>query len=626
MDDEAHVLGGEAARARAWLEEQGYALAFRRAEIVECLLAREAERWLGLGLDEQGALEDALARLFPSEAARRALRAVLAGRGQAPAAPPVETLARVEEAGPQETATPPAAEPEAEPALAAGEPVAQEETAPEPALAEDEALSLVEDLLGAAQQALSEVALWTPRRQRLVLLAWISRGRALQEACRDSQSVHRLVAQLASWIGTCAKRFWPGMIHALRLDASPADCRTDLDLLAPVRLASWDDVAQAAEMALAAVEKEDGAEGRDERGWGDAQDLAPSPADPAGLLQETLAAARNLRGASDSGRAWSRDLVGLAARARWLRGAVGEECAADWAELMGRLRRAAGQLPQPQRASLEEVLSASYRPAAGWARFLGLHPEERRESPRRGELLASAPRAPDEPPERVVEWLIEALGVPELTPRDIAGVLLPHAQVVAGVDAERLKDRRARRRLAKVCQAQQPGLQPRLAPGLEEGGGESAASCAGAALLPETYEERLLRAVRQRTEGRRAVLVTNRADPDQDRALLETFGFLRLDHEEHDIRRMQSVADRIAQGSYDFVLSATGFQPHKVERILREACQASRTPLVRVNRARRLACLCAIARELGIAPAAAAERAEAPGSSASMGGAWTSRS
>ncbi len=41
MEGQARIQGEEAARARAWLEEQRYALALRRGEIVECLLARE---------------------------------------------------------------------------------------------------------------------------------------------------------------------------------------------------------------------------------------------------------------------------------------------------------------------------------------------------------------------------------------------------------------------------------------------------------------------------------------------------------------------------------------------------------------------------------------------------------
>ena len=48
------------------------------------------------------------------------------------------------------------------------------------------------------------------------------------------------------------------------------------------------------------------------------------------------------------------------------------------------------------------------------------------------------------------------------------------------------------------------------------------------------------------------------------------------------------------------VLAATGFMPHKVDGVLKDACRAVRTPYVRVNRGRPLQCLLRMAHELGV--------------------------
>ena len=66
------------------------------------------------------------------------------------------------------------------------------------------------------------------------------------------------------------------------------------------------------------------------------------------------------------------------------------------------------------------------------------------------------------------------------------------------------------------------------------------------------------------------------------------------------LRRVQAQCERIQRGSYDLILSATGFQVHGVDSALARAASAAGVPYVRVNRGRPVACVQAIAREFGL--------------------------
>jgi hypothetical protein len=66
------------------------------------------------------------------------------------------------------------------------------------------------------------------------------------------------------------------------------------------------------------------------------------------------------------------------------------------------------------------------------------------------------------------------------------------------------------------------------------------------------------------------------------------------------LRRVQAQCERITRGSYDIILSATGFQVHGVDSALASAARAASVAYVRVNRGRPVACIKAIAREFGI--------------------------
>ena len=65
------------ASTRSLLEAAGYEIRFRENEWVECLIFREREAWIGQGLDQDAALEDALDKACPSHVARQLLNDAL---------------------------------------------------------------------------------------------------------------------------------------------------------------------------------------------------------------------------------------------------------------------------------------------------------------------------------------------------------------------------------------------------------------------------------------------------------------------------------------------------------------------------------------------------------------------
>ncbi len=115
----------------------------------------------------------------------------------------------------------------------------------------------------------------------------------------------------------------------------------------------------------------------------------------------------------------------------------------------------------------------------------------------------------------------------------------------------------------------------------------------------ETNETRILRAVQKRIRGKRALYVSNRKDPELESKLT---GLLKVTITwcDGDMRGVQAQCERITNGKYDLVLSATGFQTHGTDKALSEASREAKVRYVRVNRGRPAACVQAIAREFGI--------------------------
>jgi hypothetical protein len=95
------------------------------------------------------------------------------------------------------------------------------------------------------------------------------------------------------------------------------------------------------------------------------------------------------------------------------------------------------------------------------------------------------------------------------------------------------------------------------------------------------------------------LFVSNREDPELGSRLRDLLG-IEITWCDGSLRRVQAQCERIKAGSYELVLSATGFQVHGVDSALARAASSADVPYVRVNRGRPVACVQAIAREFGL--------------------------
>ncbi|MCB9788392.1 MAG: hypothetical protein H6744_17055 [Deltaproteobacteria bacterium] len=472
--------------------------------------------------------------------------------------------------------------------------------------------------------ARSEVAVMSAELQRLHFLTWICRARAVQFRVPDDLRVERAAGEIARTLGTLSKRWWPGSVSALQIRATPLDAGAEMGLPGGGRLHDWLEAAEQAEELLARRLDALGDGRHDDYGWVDQGALSPAPNDPGALLRETLATSERLLGplgrepsrdvrrrlSGDSGGAVAGELAGVARALRWLRGHT--TAPETWAAALGRLRWAVSQLRGDAAGSLRALLDAEYRPPTSWAQTLGQDPERKRLRRRRRDILTTIPGLGDDVDDgALAQWLSEAfeLGTELPNPR-LAGLLYPMRERILALDAEDLpgSNRRVRKRLADLKKR------------LSVIGSEEAMSIRRTAERefdtadrtpepePEPTEQApeaidlLAARVRRETEGRRALFVSNREDPDL-KSRLEALLHLELTWSVIDPRRIQAKRDSVMQGSYDFVLSATGFQGHNVDAALCRAARSAGIPYVRVNRGRPVTCVRSLARELGLDPA-----------------------
>ncbi len=646
-----------------WLETLGYAITFRRDAWVEVFLIREKERWLGRGSTDQEAMEDVLRAMFPSHAAR-----VLLEQGPAAEAPKLRAVPDEDAPRPPEAPEPDAATEEPTPPISAegmaralaaasggmmpdpavveaagptaeeiGEDATAEWSAPDvdaeadtdtelpapevsrpnlPTLKEtlrpDEALNeltLIDHLIDSNKP---ELALMTPERQRLAILAWICHSRSIQASSGNHPVVVDSVTNIARKLTGLSKLWWPGSVTALQLDATPRDVGRELGLPPARRPRVWSEAADASEHRLRWVEERDEDDRRDEYGWADGPWLEPGPVNPQAHLTELVHLVeavggslneypqrmpQQLRKASgDDRERYARWMQ----RARWLRGFVTDF--ELWGRLMGRLRWLGSQL-EGRHETIDQLLDPGYKPSRPWASHLGQDPEAKRKQRLKRSVLQSRPWIGNRPDaEVVVSWLLDAFKV--LEAERIAQLVAPMRDVVAHLDPGDIPgaNRNKRRRLRQVQKhlatlddapegvelddelppdAPDPDLTEHEAPRVDP-------------------QQALIEAVRAGTAGKKALFVSNRTDPNLEAALVEAFGFSALDWSEGSTRRLQTVAERVSAGSYELVLGATGFQSHSMDTHLIKACKRSNVPYVRVHRGRVLACALALARELGI--------------------------
>jgi hypothetical protein len=663
----------------SWFEQLGYQIKYRSSTWFECLLQREGERWIGVGIDREAALADAVAKALPSAAARRAVEAALAtpppttasaapsGAATAPGATPVTTTtttttttasatAKATTAAPAAATSPtasapaptkatPAAAPAAALVLPAVAPVAPVATAaatatasaaipaPEDAAAPasaapakgdpieaidvDAAHAELDALERAIEENYVEASLLVAERQRLLLSQWMARGRAVQDAARGESTVQQRVYRISQRLGTLSKVWWPGNVKVLALHAKPATCSEDLDDAPVASLRTWRDVEDAAEAAMDRMEADAGKNGADDFGWCDGGLLQPGPSDPKVMLQAVVAALDRCTSppvrrpqqalhTSEYAAKFDGEALGpasnwteLANRLRWLRGHV-----ADfelWGAALGRLRWIASRDGDVHKATFRS-LQPSFRPPTRWHVALGYQQRERRR--RFDELVQQTPAA-DAPAEDFVRWIVGLFALADaIKSSDLERVTRPRRERIAELAPGLFAERHDRRRLRRL--RQDLGL-PALATdsGIAAEAGEVAAEAADAAAAaaappPAPGVDALIGPLREKTGGKRVLVVCNRTDAARDDLLRRELGFADVDHCGIESSRIHGKEQAVRNGSYDLVLAATGFLPHKVDGALVKACRAAGVPYVRINRGRFGQCLLHLARHFGL--------------------------
>jgi hypothetical protein len=550
--------------ARA-LEDEGYAVERTgEAGARTCVIshASRGERWEGTGADDAVAYDAALSKLF-----RRLLEAHAAR-----AAPP----------------------PRAEPEPAAPPPPMP--TGPRDLRA---ILADLQTVASRVEGGIPEAALMAPPLQKLHVLAWISRARALEHEAGRNRSASDATGAIARRLTTLCKTWWPGSVRALQLDATPERASREQGLPPATR---WLEVAEAAEARLEQLI----AEPPSDDGWRDTPVLSPPPDDGGREIAfairtiERLVAPIDTIPTNDPPKPLTTNdelqLEDAAARLRWSRPVAPDP--ERWGAALGRLRWLVAHKRGGQR--LARLLEPSLVPRPTWATEA---------QAARSRLVALT--APPDGDRELLAWLLavfDAVDGPTLATRlktttTVSGrAVAPLVLAITENDLPK-NDRRMRRRLRQLHSLMTGGTgKVADAPAIA---GEGAAAAAAAAPEPEdttprpTYDERIFAHVKTKLPTASALFVSNREDPMLRERLTKALGW-EIEWSTAEPRRISAIASAIGRGKYKVVLSATGFQDHSTDISLARAASASNTLYVRVNRGRIAACARALARELGI--------------------------
>ncbi len=601
-----------------WLDRNGFRVERRCLVWHECWIRGAGESWLGRGETAGAAFRDALRSAFPTAIAWGAFRSVIEAE-LARIPPQAATGSTAEAAEPDPVRTEPFVP------VAAGVPAVVEapamdvrEEPPAPALQRPvrrlppmdpvEAEEALGDLSDTIDKTRGEVAMWSDERQRLQILIWISAARALEAAA--GSALKPLVGNVARQLSLLTARWWPGSVSALQQAAYPAECARSFAL---PEAWSWFELWEAAEEGLSELENSQEAEGADEDGWFDGVALKPVHPDPVSAWREARAILEESTGPfgtkpdrfaprrADAGIA-TQELERLAKSLRWIRRSVDD--AAAWGDAIGRLR----WLARTGCDALIRWLDPRYSPRQNWAAELGWDPDKRSRKHRRAMVLRDSP-APFQPidEEKLASWLRQAFECgQELDNLRIASVIQSHAARVLTLKEDSFSGERAQRsRLKKLKGVLRGGGSefPTREQVLNEAITESSDDILPAE-VPDPSQS-MLEEILPFTRDKNALVVSNRVDGHQDDSLRATFGFATLDHEVAEPRRLAAVTERIRSRKYHLVLSATGFQSHASDRQLKRAADQVGIPYVRADKARRLACIRALHRELRSSSAAA---------------------
>ena len=603
------------------LQAAGYRVIVRQHEWAECLLVGDDDRWLGRGADASGALQDALRQALPSRLARQLFDRLADAPNrvaQGPAATPSVPVTAPAAPTPQPSPAP------AMPAVVAPTPVAARAplipmdphpavspAAPPPAprtVLDEEALADVPrmpsarevlDELRAMRKQIEtdaeELALASPRRQRLVMLGWITRARAAQMPYPDDGKIDTAVANIAKALTAYCQTWWPGSVRALKVSTRPEDVVHDLTMQVARPPSSWAEACELAERNVRMVEEEDENRGRDGYGWADVTRFNPPPRDTDAMLAEIIKEVEELSGpigvsATKTDVPPPHRFVEWCRKLRWARETTNDPM--QWGALMGRFRfwiREHGQ-KYPDSA---RVLDPDWSPDKSWAATLGMDPETIQRNREIRELFNHPPKRNEDGTfdvEAVHTWLARALTYSDTHLSAIVPAVATFKEHLLGLEENALpgSDRRMRRRFSKLQKelaAPTPSMLPPPPP-TEPEGPESASDPAPD---PNVVPEELRGPIVKLTRGKRALFVSNRADPNLRDRLKQIFEFEELDWSSGETKRRQALTNPIQSGTYDFVLGATGFLSHSIDGQISQACRKGNVPYIRVHRGRPVA-------------------------------------
>ena len=589
------------AQLRTFLTATGYRILERRHEWCECLILGNGETWRGAGAEPAEAFGRAVDLCFPSAASRRALARALEALPAGEDGASDGIAAEATEGTGEVPAAPAAAEEATRVPLDAIDPP-RLVGVPSPTDEERRAASDALDALAARIDARRiEGGRLSPRRQRLLLLAWLAEARSWQSDPHGI-GVAAPVLAIVKKLRALTDAWWPGTVSAFQIHSTPASTRSrDLRGFADEAPQTWARVATLAAEALRAVEAEETAAGWDEDGWADRSLTLPPPPDPEGHLG-AIAAEIELEGGPLDGPQPKggtvpppASLERWARRLRWLRGSTGHD--PRWGAIAGRLRFWTQKVNGFSTAA--EYLDPAYRPPRSWSSLFEAS-EQRKQEVRTLELVIRSVPSVSADDGTLLAWLDRALPLTSAHQNTILQACAGLHERILGIDDSRLgeADRRIRRRLLKLKQA-------------IAGRNEAPANVVVALPEPPTSQEEppesevLPGEILALTKGKRALFVGNRADGTLQERLLALLELERLEWSEATPRRVDAAVEAIASRAYDLVLGATGFMGHKYDARISRACKGAGVPYVRADRARPGAVVRALSREFG-GPIAAA--------------------
>lgn len=518
-------------------------------------------------------------------------------------------LGRPELVPPVETQAEPSAV--VEPVVEDIEDIVELNEAAEASIAVEDALEILEHLAKEIDAEMDTLGRMAPSRLRLHVASWIFQARAVQEQFRRGSAgnraiedaVHRVALQLAHM----CKIFWPGSVMALNLQCTPA-----LALQGFFRVkhepASW---AEASAVLSAHIDEVEGRSFRDDEGWADRAALQPDAPKAGAVVAEAIALIEHVTGPLNmlpSERkehtnvpgmlADLEDLVLAAHLLRWTRRSCPD--GTQWGRAMGVLRWCAREC-RGQARDLEEVLSEDYAPTRGWAEMLGRDPEVNRRKKIQREVLEGLP-APDCLEEDLLGWLRKAFTVfnnPQIAKMAFAvrGEILSLSKADFA-DADRSTRSRLHRLqgILRSLHSEQhvkvdlPSIEDLKADPDEEDQEGNAADPA----------EVLLARVREFTQGKRILFVTNRDDTRLRDELARDLACQVILKNGGTRRMIQPIVDTVTSTRYDIVCMATGFNNHSSDAMLCRKAKTEGVPYVRVQKGRRLATIRALDRAFNL--------------------------